>query len=269
MSVQRYGTAGATNEPSQQIWKDFPAGANAALPGRYVHIWEDFDDAHTALSTAGIWGRWLVKGTNPKVALIADQSSGAIAVGGGGTADDDAYFHSNALYDLTMNNGKRFWFELCINLADAVEDIAIFAGLAQATACAADFFVDGSEALVTAKDILGLVGFSSSAAMGNIEAVYQQAADAAHTDVDTDLGTMTNDVYVKLGMRFDGKKTVTFYYNGVAGATLNIDDLSGNSFTNKLAVIFGIKDAGGTGSGSSLAQVDWVRFACEKFASGI
>ena len=266
MSVQNYGIAGDAAVASPNIWKDLPMGDIAKDPSRYVHIWDDFTTAHTALSAAGMWGSWLVKGTNPVVANLADEVSGVITVGGGGSAHDEGYLHTNSLYDLTMNNSKRFWFECRINLADIDFDGSIIAGLAQFSACAANFFVNESEALVTTKDILGFVGFSASSLMGDVEAVYQQEADAAHTDIDTDLGTMVNDTYIKLGMRFDGKKTVTFYYNGVAGATLNIDDLSSNSFTNPLAVIVGIKDTGGTAA--DLMQLDWIRFACEKVASG-
>jgi len=266
MSVQNYGIAGDAAVASPIIWKDCPMGAIIKDPSRYIHIFDDFTAAHTALAAAGVWGDWLVKGTDSVVALIADEDSGVITVGGGGTAHDDAYLHTNALYDLTMNSGKRFWFECRINLADIDFDGGIFAGLAQASACAADFIVDECEALVTLKDLIGFTGFSASSLMGDVEAVYQQVADASHTDVDTSLGTMVNDTYVKLGMRFDGKKTVTFYYNGVAGATLDIDDLSDNSFTNKLAVIVGMKDTGGTAA--DLMQIDWIRFACEKVASG-
>jgi len=266
MSVQRYGIAGEAAVSSPLIWKDCPMGAIAADPSRYIHIWDDFAGVGTTLAAAGFWGDWLMKGTNGVVAGLADESNGVITVGGGGTAHDDAYLHSNALYDLTMNNNKRFWFEIRLNLADADADIGIFAGLAEYTACVADMIVDECEALITTQDILGFVGFSSSSLMGNVEAIYQQEADASHTDVDTNVGTMTNDAYIKLGMRFDGKKTVTFYVNGASVATLDIDDLSENSFTNKLAVIFGMKDT--AGDAADLMQVDWVRFACEKVASG-
>ena len=266
MSVQSYGIAGDANVTSPLIWKDCPMGAIIKDPSRYIHIWDDFDKVDSSLSAAGAYGGWLVKGTNSVVAALADENNGVITVGGGGTAHDDAYLHSNALYDLTMNNNKRFWFELRVNLADADFDGGLIAGLAQYSACAADLIVDECEAIVTTKDFIGFMGFSASSLMGDMEAIYQQEADAAHTDVDTSVATLADDTYVKLGMRFDGKKTVTFYVNGAVAATLDIDDLSSNSFTNKLAVVFGIKDTGG--SAADLSQVDWVRFACEKIASG-
>ncbi len=266
MSVQSYGIAGDANVTSPLIWKDCPMGAIIKDPSRYVHIFDDFTEAQTTLAAAGIWSGWLVKGTQGVVANLADENSGVITVGGGGTAHDDAYLHSNALYDLTMNNNKRFWFEARVNLADADFDGGLIVGLAQYSACAADLIVDEAEAIVTLKDFIGFMGFSSSSLMGDMEAIYQQEADAAHTDVDTSVVTMTDDAYAKLGMRFDGKKTVTFYVNGAVAATLDIDDLTDNSFANKLAVVFGIKDVGG--SAADLSQVDWVRFACEKIASG-
>lgn len=267
MSLISYGRAGDAEAPSPEIWKDYPAQDALSNPGSYVHIWEDFDDVRTSLAAAGMWGRWLVKGTNSVVAPIADENSGVITVGGGGTAQDDAYLHSNALYDLTMNNRKRFWFEIRVNLADADFDGGLIAGLAQYSACAADLIVDECEAIVTLKDFIGFMGFSASSLMGDMEAIYQQEADAAHTDVDTSVVTLADDTYAKLGMRFDGKKTVSFYANGALAATLDIDDLTGNSFVNKFAVVFGMKDTGGTAA--DLSQVDWVRFACEKFTIGV
>ena len=266
MSVQDYGIAGDAAVTSPKIWKDCPMGSIMKDPSRYVHIWDDFTDIHTTLAAAGIWGDWLVKGTGgPIVEALADEASGVITMGGD-AAHDEAYFHTNALYDLTMNSNKRFWFEIRLNLADADFDGGLIAGLAQLAACEAALIVDEAEAIVTAKDFIGFMGFSSSSKMGAMEAIYQQEADAAHTDVDTSIVTMTDDAYVKLGMRFDDKKTVTFYADGVVAATLDIDDLSDNSFTNKLAVVFGIMNTGGTIT--DLAQVDWVRFACEKVASG-
>ena len=80
-------------------------------------------------------------------------------------------------------------------------------------------------------------------------------------------GTTYDDTYMKLGMRFDGKKTVTFYLDGVKlGTTLDIDDLTGNKLDDPLGIIIGVKDlAGSVGD----LRIDWVRYGHEKFASGI
>ena len=109
--------------------------------------------------------------------------------------------------------------------------------------------------------------------MGGIDSVYHQDGDSGTvTIVQADVranaaaGTTNDDVYMKLGFKFDGKSTVTFYVNGTAcSTTLDVDDLTSNKLDDALGIVIGIKDDVG---GTDDLQIDWVRFACDKVACG-
>jgi len=259
-----YGIAGETSEPSPLIWKDFPAMDSLKNPGKFVHIFDDFEGG-TAIDVA-YSGKFEVVGTNADIDVIDDEINGVIYLAGSGADNDSSFLKSNALYDLTMNNGKRFWFETRINSVDVSLDHSLIAGLMEPTGCTAEGIADGGATIID-EDFIGFAAFTDATNMGGIDAIYNQGGSGT-TTVEADAHTPVDDTYVKLGMRFDGKKTVTFYVNGAVVDTLNIDDLSDNSLTNPLCVFLGMKDTE-VGGFTAVMQVDWIRFACEKYASGI
>ena len=264
MSVQDYGIAGDATVCSPLIWKDLQMGAIAKDPSRYIHIWEDFVRGHVGDATQ--IGPFELIGTNPDIDVIDDELNGVIYLAGSTPSDNDSSFlKSNVLYDLTMNNSKRFWFECRINLGDEDADQAICAGLMEPAGCTEEGLADAGADLID-EDYIGFLGITDATNMGNIQAVYQNGGDGAHTDVVAAAHSPVNDTYVKLGMRFDGKKTVTFYVNGAVVGTLDVDDLTSNQLANPLCIFIGLKDC--AGAATTLMQIDWIRFACEKIASG-
>jgi len=263
MSVQDYGIAGAANVASPLIWKDCPKGAMAKDPSRYIDIWEDFDGGVAA--DVAYYGKFEVVGTNADIDVIDDEYYGVIALSGSDADNEGSFLKSNALYDLTMNNSKRFWFEARVNVVDVSLDQAIVVGLMEPTGCTAEGIADNGADIID-EDYIGFLAITDATNMGNIQAVYQNGGDAAHTDVVAAAHTAVDDTYVKLGMRFDGKQTVTFYVNGASVGTLDVDDLTSNQLANPLCIFVGIKDC--VGGATTVLQVDWIRFACEKVASG-
>ena len=165
-----------------------------------------------------------------------------------------------------MNNNKRFWFECRINIADEDDDMSFIAGLMEPTGCTAEGLADAGADLID-EDFIGFLAVTDTTNMGDIQAVYQNGGDGAHTDVVASAHSPADNTYVKLGMRFDGKKTVTFYVNGASVGTLDVDDLTSNQLANPLCIFVGMKDNTGADA-TVLIQVDWIRFACEKIASG-
>jgi len=264
MSVQDYGIAGAADVASPLIWKDFPMGAATKDPSRYVHIWEDFDGGVAA--DVAYYGKFELVGTNADMDVVDDAYPGVIVLEGTGADNDSAFLKSNALYDLTMNNGKRFWFEARVKEIDADADHGSIIGLMEPTGCTAEGMADASADIID-EDFIGFIGISDATNMGNYQAVYQNGGDAAHTDVVAAAHTPVDDTYVKLGMRFDGKKTVTFYVNGAVVGTLDVDDLTSNQLANPLCIFVGLKDSAASGFTAAM-EIDWIRFACEKVASG-
>ena len=264
MSVQDYGIAGAADVCSPIIWKDCPMGAIRKDPSRYIHIFEDFvggiieDDVQPSIFN--------LVGTNPDCIVVSDELNGVINLHGTGADNDSAFLKSNALYDLTMNNSKRFWFEARVKEVDEDVDHGSIIGLMEPTGCTAEGMADASADIID-EDFIGFIGISDATNMGNYQAVYQNGGDGAHTDVVVAAHSPADDVYVKLGMRFDGKQTVTFYVDGAVVGTLDIDDLTDNSLANPLCVFVGLKDSEASGFTAAM-EIDWIRFACEKVASG-
>lgn len=277
MSVQDYGRAGEAAAPSPAIWKDLPMGTIAKNPGRYVHIWEDFLGNFTAndvQNCAG--GQFVVIGTNPDTAHVTDEAEGVLNISGSGGGDDDAYLCSGLLTNelIKKNSGKRCWFETRFKLDDTSADVVIIAGLCEAALMitAATVVEGGSRNNVADFDFIGFHTDNDGTNQGAMETCYHQDGDsgivtAVQAAIRTfGAGTTYDDTYMKLGLRFDGKQTVTFYLDGAALATtLDIDDLTGDKLDDALGIIIGIHDLAG---GADDMKIDWVRYAHEKFASG-
>lgn len=277
MSVQDYGRAGEAAVPSPNIWKDFPAEAANKSPGCYVHIWEDFLGNFTDNDVQNVGSnQLLVAGTNPDTANVADEANGVVNLSGSGAGNDEVIIGGNLLQDelIKLNSGLRCWFETRLKMDDTSADVSILVGLGAIELLAADFIDNegGTRNNIADYDFIGFHTDNDGTNQGDMETAYHQAGDgggltviqAAIRDFS---GSTYDDVYMKIGFRFDGKKTVTFYLDGVQlGTKLDIDDLTGNKLDAPLTILAGLKDFAG---GNDDLKVDWIRYGAEKFASGI
>ena len=273
MSVVDYKAASSqpTNGPSPKIWADCPVLDIIRDPSKGIHLFEDFDGGVITDDVAQ--NRFSLVGTNPDIDGVSDELNGVVEIEGSGAGDDEAYLVSNILYELKMENHKKMWFEARIKVEDADDDSAIIIGLGEALLLAANAIADDSTGVSTIADydFIGFFTDNDGTNMDNIDAVYHEDGDGgALTNVQEDVvsivagATTYDDVYIRLGMRFDGIKTVTFYVDGVAtGTTLDIDDFATNTANelDPLGIIVGIKNLPGT---ASFMAIDWIRFACEK-----
>lgn len=278
MSVQDYGRAGEAAVPSPNIWKDFPMGTVSKNPGRYVHIWEDFLGNFTDNDVQNVGSnQLLVAGTNPDTVNVADEANGVVNLSGSGAGDDEVIIGANLLQDelIKLNSGLRCWFETRLKMDDTSADVSILVGLGAIELLAADF-IDNEGATrnnIADYDFIGFHTDNDGSNQGDMETCYHQTGDGGGlTAVQAAIrsfGTSTtyDDTYMKLGFRFDGKKTVTFYLDGAQlGTKLDIDDLTGNKLDAPLTILAGLKDFVG---GNDDLKVDWIRYGAEKFASGI
>jgi hypothetical protein len=279
MSIALYGTAGADALPSPEIWKDVPMQDMLSRPGDYVHIWEDFIGNFTDNDVQNVGGgnQWLVAGTNPDTATVADEVPGVVNLSGSGGGNDEVVIGCNLLQDglIKLNSGRRCWFETRLKLDDTSADVSILVGLGGIELLAADFIDNegGTRNNIADYDFIGFHTDNDGTNQGDMETGYHQNGDgggitAVQAAVRSFGATTTyDDVYMRLGFRFDGKRTVTFYLDGVAlGTTLDVDDLTGNELAAPLTIIIGLKDFAG---GNDDMKVDWIRYANEKVASGI
>jgi len=255
--------------PSPRIWADCPVISFLKDPGKGIHIMEDFEGGFITDDAKSF--KFALIGDSADIEWITDEQS-VVVIDGPSGANNAAYLISNILYELDKNNGKKFWLEARINFLDSSEEGGFILGLGEDSLLDDDGIADNGTSIADG-DFIGFAAIAASdgAVMGDIHTVYHEDGDGgAPTDVEAAVVDMTTDAtayddeYIKLGMRFDGKETVTFYVDGVKQAeTFDLADLdTGDQLTEDLGVVLGIKhDASVTASGM---QVDWLRFACEK-----
>lgn len=270
MSTATYKTADTVpaGGPSPIIWADCPVITILRDPSKGIHIFEDFEGGGVTDNVADY--KFALVGDTPEIERVTDEVSGVVTIEGTTADNDEAYLVSNLLYELKKNNRKKFWLEARFKLLDSNAPQGVIFGLGEDSMLAADALVDNATSLGD-YDFIGFAAISGSdgGAMEDFDSVYHEAGDGgAPTVIETDIvdidGTDYDDIYIKLGIKFDGKETVSFYLNGVLQATtFDLDSFdTDDQLTEELGVVLGIKyDGTVTGDGM---KVDWIRFACEK-----
>ena len=264
MSVVKYETAGNAASQSPSIWADLPTMKMVACPTDFIEVYDDFvkGGVEEDKSVPG----WDFVGTNADVAQTVDVANGEILLEGSGADNDSAFIATPDLYLLTKNSGKRFWFEAYVKLsaAGAADDYAAFVGLIEKAGATAELIADNG-ATVIDEDFVGFFAESNTTTIQSWNATINQGGSASFpVNAQADIVAASTS-YVKLGMKFDGKKTIDFYVNGVKSGTYDIDNLGSDTMAHEVCVALGVKDC-------KVAQlgmyVDWVRFVAEKIASG-
>lgn len=264
MSYVNYKSAGTAGQPSPAIWATFNALKAHADRGEYVEIYDDFVDGGIVADTS--IRNWNLVGTNADISAEADTANGAVVLEGSGGDNDSCFITSNDMYLLTKNSGKRFWFESSVKLegSGTADDYAAFVGLIESTGATAELIADNG-ATVIDEDYVGFFAESNGTTIGDWNCVINQGGSGNFpVTVEADV-VATSDSYVKLGMAFDGIKTVSFYVDGVLKDTYDIDNLDNDTMAHEFCVALGVKDCEAT---EIHMTVDWVHFAAEKNAHG-
>jgi hypothetical protein len=276
MSVE-YARAGLARSPSGTIWADCPIMSFIKDPGKGVHLWEDFVGNFTANAVEQVGPQGLlVVGTNSDTAIVTDEET-VVNISGSGAGNDEAYLVSNLLCNeaIKKDSGRRVWFEARVKMDDTSADVTFLCGLGESSLLAADALADEgvSRNNIADYDFIGFHTDNDGTNQGDMETCYHQDGDGgALTAVQATVRafgatTTYDDTYMKLGFKFDGNQTVTFYLDGAKLATtLDIDDLTSDKLDAALGIIIGIKDLAG---GNDDLKIDWVRFACDNYDQGV
>lgn len=263
-----------TGGPSPEIWANCPVIAMQKDPGKGIHFFEDFLANTVDLAAAGQFGAFQVVETGDGVACTLDTAAHtgehgvAKLVPTGSSQYDEAWFVSEILCRLKMNNQRKVWFETRIKLPDITDDMSLLAGLGDATLLGGSSVIQASATPTTieSRDFVGFVAFTNGTLIHDIDAIYHEVGDAAVTQVKDAafaVASWVNDTYVKLGLYFDGLQYLYYYINGAEVGKLDIDDfatVTANELT-PLGIIVGC--VAGDTSAPHL-DVDWIRFACER-----
>ncbi|MEN6534481.1 MAG: hypothetical protein ABFD89_12510 [Bryobacteraceae bacterium] len=264
MGYVSYKTAGTAGQESPIIWATFDGLKARANRNEYVEVYDDFTGGGVVTDTS-VPG-WDLTGTNADVEQVVDVANGQILMEGSGADNDSCTIASPDLYLLTKDSGKRFWFEACVKLsaAGAADDFAAFVGLIEKTGATAELIADNG-ATVIDEDFVGFFADSDATAIQPWNCTINIGGDASFPVTVEANAVALSTSYVKLGMAFDGRKTVSFYADGVLLDTYDIDGLTGNTMNHEFCVVLGVKDCEAAQLGLS---VDWVHFAAEKNVSG-
>jgi hypothetical protein len=235
--------------------------------GYFMHQ-EFLGGAVTATTTAAVSivpGMSFDGDTATVTAYKAGEVGGYLDIETDGDDNDAAAFHTEPLGTITKDSGKKVWFETRFELGDVAMDGAVFFGLVEEAGASRDVIADDCAALIGES----LVGFQVLTGDPDaVDIVYKKDAGTAvevASDVtnstalaSADRASLVNDTEVKLGFRFDGRKTLYFYVNGVEVATQEVDSTVDQS--KNYCAIMAIKT--GAAAAESMA-VDFFRVAVQ------
>lgn len=260
MGYVSYRDDGAAGQPSPSIWADCDMLKVLSSPESYLYLYDDFIKGGVVTDTS--IRDWDLTGTNADIEQVVDVTNGQILMEGSGADNDSCTIASADMYLLNKNSGKKFWFEASVKLSAAgtADDFAAFVGLIEKVGATAEMIADNGATMID-EDYIGFFADSNATTIQpwncqvNIGGSANFPADAEANSI------AASTSYVKLGMTFDGLKTVTFYHDGVVKATYDIDNLDSDTMSHEFCVALGVKDCEAAQLG---LYVDWVKFVCEK-----
>lgn len=277
-SIVGFSQAGEANQPSPSIWSDCP---NTLLQdkglGYFAHV--DFLGATTGIlaatldiNQASFEGKLKIDAdTDTVLTQKAAEIGGYLDIETDGDDNDAAALVASPLGAITKNSGNKLWFEARVELG-AVADQGVFLGIVEEAGATRDVLADN----IASNGVIGesLAGFLVDNGDTNaFDIVYRKDGgtvvnlknDAtAATAITSQGGTAASllaDTEVKVGLKFDGRETLSFYVNGYKVASLELDSTFDQSKT--YVPIVAVKT--GTAAAVSIA-LDWVRFGYQSRA---
>jgi len=265
-----YDNAGDNDQPSPIVWQDCK---NTLLPdlglGYYKHV--EFL-APLADTIASGEQRPVLDGA---LAIDCDDdtvfAAKAAEVGGyqdvetDGTDNDAFALFSEPLGRIQKGSGQKIWAEARIELG-AIADQGLFFGLVEEAGASRDVVADDAGALIGES----LVGFQIlTDDQDGVDAVYRkdagtvvEAASVVNNSTAiavADRADLVADTEFKLGVRYDGRNTIYWYFNGVQVASQEVDSTVDQA--KNYCAILSLK----TGAAAAVSiATDWVRYAAQK-----
>lgn len=248
--------------PSPLLWHDCP--------------WrEAFEDPHVGY---GIWDDFIRWGINAETLTtvvdlqrngeICFGSSGATitpdeAVGGGvvlteATADDSiALSFEQHPFNITEKGGD-LWFEARVKTSTiTVSEQNFFVGLMDTTALAVGVPMQVGGALITTSNFVGFLRPELDTT--TVDCIYQ-ANGVTLVEVNSEVGTLAANTYIKLGMRYRSSDAQLLFYidNVLQASTKTIPDATGSDFPADVTLAPVIAQMLGNSAAETLTM-DWWR----------
>lgn len=267
-----YHEPGAVAHPSPRIWADCPCDGSNTDVGIFFH--ENFLGGMTAsaVTDGSAVGQYFTVDcdTDTVFAFKASEEGGYLDIETDSDDEDAVAIFTQPMCKIAIDSGRRVWLEARLEVGDADEDQGFFFGLAEEAALSRDIVADNCVDLIT-ETLIGYRIFDEEDAIDAVAQLDDGAEDVIASDVtnldvlDADLGSgskaaLADNTEMRLGLRFDGKKTVTFFVNGVEIEAWTLDATYYDPDAS-LAVICALKTCDDS-TAKSIA-IDWIQFAYE------
>lgn len=267
-----FSQIGDQAQPSPSIWADCPRTLlNDKGLGFFAK--EDFfgNIEVASFADASVFGsgKLDVDCDTGALAPLTGKTGGYAKFSTGATDNDAIALFSQPLGKIIRNSGNKLWLEASFQFA-ALGDEALALGFTTEANATRDVIADNPSntvvAALTAATFVGFVTQQAASAIAKIDAKYAKSTGTpvvVLTDVlsasaipSASRVALAATTDLKLGIRFDGRKTLTFYVNGWKVATQEVDATVDQ--TSTLSAVFTTKS--GSASAKSVS-VDWIQYA--------
>ena len=245
--------------PVSGFWADCP---NITYPDAslYFHYFEDFIGHVNFPATSGAGGGWKLSGdATYDVLNAAGTIGGIIQLAAESGSNNELYCQLGTLgtetyMEYVKDSGKESWIEFRIAVSSITNAANWLVGLAEEGSAAANFIADSGDDIAD-KDVLGFVVWEGDP--NAIDCIHQLSGGAF---ADPGLaGVPVANTYMTLGIYFDGAETVSFYYNGTAVQTADLDTATFPT-DEELSPIIALKQ----GAADVTMSVDWIKIVAER-----
>lgn len=263
-------TADTDRGTSPAIWANFPADEIQKYPNRGTYRFTDFDNAGLITSPtteAALVGLGISGFSSDSAQISFGNATYSTTTNDAGTLilANTTVNHATAIRSAVtpyrMSKGYGFLaFETRLKINTiATNEVAFFAGFMEDTALTVNVpLLAGSTFALADKNVVALhkpvantTTFNSTYKADGVTAVV----------VNTGIGALTADTYVKIGMTFNqfGDNKLYFYINNIKQGTGKlIPDNTGTDFPADKALGWAIALGVGSGASDNTTTIDWI-----------
>lgn len=250
-----------TNGPSWNIWHDCPVMDIISDPGIGYGFTDDFTQwATPALTWTSVIERagWHVFGGATGTFLPDEALGGGLAILTS-ASNEASVITKTPCYNITSLGGA-LWFEARVKTSTiTASELGLFVGLMDTTTVTATIPLGATSTLGS----INLVGFHKPETNTTAFDTSYRADGVTAVEVNSDVGTLVVDTYIKLGMKFTpsdaGAATLRFYIDNVEQATKKtIPNATGTDFPSDVNMGPVLAVQGVIADDESMT-VDWVR----------
>jgi len=245
--------------PTSGFWANCPHLAYPDPSAAYQYT-EDFIGWVPFASTAGAAGGWKTAGdATYDVTAAAGTLGGQVKLAPEAGSNNEVYHQlgekgTETYIEYTKSSGKKSWVEFRVAYTSVTLAANMFIGLGEEGSAAANWIGDSGDSFAD-KDLVGFIVWEADP---NALDVNCRKNGQATEDVGL-ASAITAGTWYTLGIYFDGVETVSYYVDGTAVQTSDLDD-STFPAGEELSPLIGLKN----GDSDAAIEIDWIRMVVER-----